>query len=226
MVCEPVAPNVQQPHTRAKPRRDPLASPARNRGGMKAAWIVLMLVLFVAGCGDDDPASRAAGWREHADERRGFRVALPPGWDLAEQSLSPEVTDPVEVFLAASFPLDESRGLCRSLERIPPDQALVTLQERGRGAFGGPDFPPRPATFEPDPSLPGTSTWPYCASGDQQRPIPMDDYWFGFGDGGRAFHVFVGVGKEVPAELRREAFAILDTLRFDPGVKPDWQSAG
>jgi hypothetical protein len=47
-----------------------------------------------------------------------------------------------------------------------------------------------------------------------------------FGDAGRVFHVFVGVGKDAPEEVRREAFEILDTLRFDPGVKPDWQSAG
>ena len=129
---------------------------------MKQAWIALTLAAVVAGCGcgdDPGPEDRAAaapeadavsappGWREHPDEPRGFRVALPPGWNLAEQSLSPEMGDPVE-------------------------------------------------------------------------------YWFGFGDAGRAFHVFVGVGKDAPAELRREAFAILDTLRFDPEVKPDWRSAG
>jgi hypothetical protein len=192
---------------------------------MKAAWIVLMLVLFVAGCGDDDDSARApAGWREHVDDRQGFRVSLPPGWHRAEQG--PTGGDPVEILLVATFPLERSRGLCRSLTGIPPNQVLVNLQERGRGAYGGPDFPPRPATFEPDPSLPGTSTWPYCVSGDHQQPIPMDDYWFGFGDSGRAFHVFVGVGKEAPAELRREAFEILDTLRFDPGAKPDWRSVG
>ena len=195
---------------------------------MKAAWIALTLVLVVAGCGseaDPEPASDE-GWREHVDQGRGFRVAFPPGWELADQSLSPSVTDPVEILLVASFPVDESRGLCRSLEGIPPDQALVTLQERGRGAYGDQSFPPRPASFEPDPALPGGSTWPYCGSGDHKPPIPMLDYWFGFGDAGRAFHVFVGVGTSAPAELRREAFEILNTLRFDPEVKPDWQSAG
>jgi hypothetical protein len=131
----------------------------------------------------------------------------------------------VEIFLAATFPLEPSRGLCRSLAGIPPDQALVTLQERGSGARGDPTFAPRPSSFEPDPDLPGTSTWPYCLGGDDKPPIPMDDYWFGFKDAGRAFHVFVGVGRAAPPELRREAFEILNTLRFQPG-KPDWPSAG
>jgi hypothetical protein len=153
---------------------------------MKAAWIVLVLVLVVAGCGDEADPERASagdenppgtplGWREHVDDRRGFRFALPPGWHLAGQSLTPTMGDPVEILLVATFALEESRGLCRSLTDIPPDQALVTLQERGIGAHGGPSFPPRPATFEPDPSLPGSSTWPYCISGDQGRPIPMLD---------------------------------------------------
>jgi hypothetical protein len=195
---------------------------------MVPARIALTLVLAAAGCGGGDGAAGPAtgAWREHVDERRGVRVSLPPGWNRARQPASPSIGDPVEILLVATFPMTESRGLCRSLTSIPPDQALVTLQERGRGAFGGPSFRPRPASFEPDPKLPGTSTWPYCVHGDDHPPIPMDDYWFGFGDAGRAFHVFVGVGKDAPEEVRREAFEILDTLRFDPGVKPDWQSAG
>jgi hypothetical protein len=210
---------------------------------MKPVWIPLSLVLAVVGCGGDgedgrvpagdagraaaaDPGPAPEGWREHVDERRGFRVSLPPGWHRAEQSLSPSMGDPVEILLVGTFPLDESRGLCRSLTGIPPDQALVTIQERGRGAYGGPSFPPRPATFQPDPRLPGTSTWPYCVNGDDEPPIPMDDYWFGFGDAGRAFHVFVGIGREASPDVTGQAFQILDTLRFDPEVKPDWRSAG
>jgi hypothetical protein len=190
---------------------------------MKRALIALTLSAVVAGCGGgEDPRE---GWRQHVDERRGFSVALPPGWHRAEQSLTPAMGDPVEIFLAATFPLAKSRGLCRTLAGIPPDHALVTLQERSGGARGDPTFPPRPGEFEPDRNLPGTSTWPYCLRGDDEPPIPMEDYWFGFRDAGRAFHVLVGVGRDAPPELRREAFEILDTLRFQPG-KPDWASAG
>jgi hypothetical protein len=34
------------------------------------------------------------------------------------------------------------------------------------------------------------------------------------------------VGKEAPADLRGQAFEILDTLWFDPEVKPDWRFSG
>jgi hypothetical protein len=199
---------------------------------MRAVSILaLILVVAASGCGGEQAsvnagASVPGGWREHADERRGFSVSLPPGWHLAEQSPAAMGGDPVEILLAATFPLEESPGLCRPLAQIPPDQAIVSLMERGRGAFGDPTFPPRPASFEADPDLPGSSTWPYCLGGDHAPPVPMLDYWFGFSDSGRAFHVFVGVGKEAPSELTREAFSIFDTLRFDPDVKPDWRSVG
>jgi hypothetical protein len=54
----------------------------------------------------------------------------------------------------------------------------------------------------------------------------MLDYWFGFGDAGRAFHVLVAIGRNARPELRRDAFRILDSLRFDPSVKPDWRASG
>jgi hypothetical protein len=54
----------------------------------------------------------------------------------------------------------------------------------------------------------------------------MLDYWFGFSDAGRAFHVFVGIGKDAPPDVRRDAFRVLDSLRFDPAVKPGWRSSG
>jgi hypothetical protein len=196
---------------------------------MSRVRIALLLALALSGCGggeDGEPRASSGDWREHADERRGFRVSLPPGWHRAERSLSPTIVDPVEILLVASFPVDESRGLCRTIADIPPDEALVTIQERGRGAAGQASFPPRPEAFEPDPKLPGGSTWPYCLDGDHRAPIPIDDYWFGFGDAGRAFHVLVGLGKEAPPQLSEEAFAILDTLRFDPEAKPDWPASG
>jgi hypothetical protein len=54
----------------------------------------------------------------------------------------------------------------------------------------------------------------------------FSDHWFGFSDGGRHFHVLVAFGPRASAEVQREAWAILDGLRVDPGVVPDWQSSG
>ncbi|HEX5898513.1 MAG TPA: hypothetical protein VFY32_03860 [Solirubrobacteraceae bacterium] len=44
-------------------------------------------------------------------------------------------------------------------------------------------------------------------------------------DGGRAFHVMVAFGPQASAEVQRQAWAILDSLRVDPGAVPDWKSS-
>jgi hypothetical protein len=136
------------------------------------------------------------------------------------------IGDPVEILSVATFAISRNRGLCRSLAAVPPDQALVNLMERGRGAYGGPSFPPRPLKFGPDPELPGTSTWRHCAGGEKPGPVPVLDYFFGFGDAGRAFHVLVAIGRAAHPSVRRQAFRILDTLRFDPDIRPHWRSVG
>ena len=189
--------------------------------------MLLCLVVGVLGCGEQSrPAPLAAERRPVAAGDAGYEVRVPPGWHRAKSSLSPSLVDPREILAIATFRLRAGEELCDALQRVPPADAFLTVQERGRGAYGEPGFPPRPRAFEPDPDLPGTSTWPYCAGGDHKPPIPMLDYWFGFSDAGRAFHVFVGVGKEAPTDVTREAFEILNSLRFDPSVTPDWRSSG
>jgi hypothetical protein len=180
--------------------------------------VLLALAVLVLPRVGDRPPERHRG--------DGYVITVPDGWHRAPASLTRGLVDPREIVAVATFPLRPGHEICATLQRIPPDQAFVTIQERGRGAFGDPGFPPRPPRFEPDPGLVGTSTWPYCAGGDGKAPIPMLDYWFAFSDAGRAFHVFVGVGEDAPAELRDTAFGIVNSLRLDAAVTPDWRSSG
>jgi hypothetical protein len=202
--------------------------------------VATVLVVVVAGCSETqterrerDHGARAetGGWTTYADKRWGYTVTFPSSWHRAERSLTSTITDPVEILSLATFSMREADELCRdrgrgALARVHPAGALVTVQERGRGAYGGVDFPPRPARFSPSPELPGRSTWPYCAVAPGDPPLPILDHWFGFGDAGRAFHVLVAVGRSAPEGVRRDAFGVLDRLRFDPNVKPGWQSSG
>jgi hypothetical protein len=103
-----------------------------------------------------------------------------------------------------------------ALEAIGPRDAFVTLMERGRGDVG---FPPRPERFGPE--LGDRSEVTECTTRDAYT-----DHWFGFDDGGRKFHVLVAFGSDAPAATREEAWGVLDSLRIDPGVRPDWPSAG
>ncbi len=47
-----------------------------------------------------------------------------------------------------------------------------------------------------------------------------------FADAGRHFYALVVVGPDAPRRVHKEAFALLDSLRFDRRVQPDWPSSG
>ena len=51
------------------------------------------------------------------------------------------------------------------------------------------------------------------------------DHWFGFTDGGRHFHVLVVFGPEASPQVQDQAWAILDSLKVDAHVQPDWQAS-
>lgn len=215
----------------------------RSSGAVVVSAIIGIAALFGCGARNRTHVEHAqlgrgthAGWHTYHSVRWGYDVSLPAGWHRATHSLTPNITDPVEILAVATFPFHPGQELCTTtgaLARVRPAGALVTIQERGIGAYGGPDFPSRPVRFRPDPRLPGRSEWPYCAAAQPNqrryrpvRPVPMRDYYFGFGDAGRAFHVLVAIGRKAPGSVRRNAFLVLDSLRFDPRVKPGWKTSG
>ena len=155
----------------------------------------------------------------------GLAGELPPGWQRATVSLTPGLEDPREVLSVGTYPLRYRPTDCAhlptsALEDLGPRDAFVTLQERGLDPrTGWLDFPPRPARFGPE--LGGPSEAGECAAGSR-----FTDYWFGFTDGDRHFHVLVAFGADAPVSVRREAWAILDDLRIDPAVRPNWRSVG
>jgi hypothetical protein len=152
-------------------------------------------------------------------------VTLPAGWQLAPRSLTPHLTDPREVVAAATYPLRYRTTACAhmpgsALEDLGPQDAFVTLQERGldrRSSWKG--FPARPRHF--GPRLDGASEARQCVP-----KARFTDHWFGFTDGGRHFHVLVAFGPKASAKTRRQARGILDGLRIDRTVRPGWPSSG
>ena len=175
----------------------------------------------IAGCS----GHAASPPRLTTERARGVTVELPPGWQRASVSLTPDLTDPREVLSVATFPLRYRATRCNhiagsALEDLGPRDAFVTLLERGLdpgSTWAG--FPPRPAHF--GPGLGGPSEASACVPSAH-----FTDHWFGFTDGGRHFHVDVAFGPEAPEAVRRQAWGILDSLRIDPRVRPDWRSSG
>jgi hypothetical protein len=150
-------------------------------------------------------AAVAAVCGQHVDSHR-LSVDLPPGWQVARESLTPTLLDPREVLSVGTYPLHYRAVGCNhmpssALLDLGPTDALVTLQERHADTH----FPPRPARFGPHPN--DGSEAPECVPSAR-----FTDHWFTFSDNGRNFHVLVAFGPRASAETQREAWEILDEL--------------
>jgi hypothetical protein len=192
-----------------------------------AALAVLM------GCGSesrtDRPTQASARWTIETDRDHGFSVELPSGWIRASGKITPQITDPLEILTVATLPIAgaDPQGVCEpgsrpELRAFTERDALVMLQESGRGALriNPRSHPPRPERFRPE-NFPDGSTFTDCFVGE----LPVEDHWFGFADAGRAFHVLLIIGRAAPRDVHDEAWGILDRLRFDPDVRPDWKAS-
>jgi len=202
---------------------------------VRAPLIVVALVLPLAlvGCGGGPTDSRASSLATadapsqpatHESSRWGYSVEIPAGWHRAERSLS-NLTDPVEILVAATYEPRVGGQDCGPLEfgGFDARQVLVTVLERGLDPGSEwTDFPPRPAHFEFESGM--TSEFADCVR--DRQDIPLRDHWFRFTDAGRHFHVLVVIGADAPHEAADAAYRMLDSLRFDPAVKPDWRAAG
>jgi hypothetical protein len=196
--------------------------------------------VLVAGCGDQaglatgargEPcverervAERESGppeWTTYLSAERGYAVSFPEGWQRATESLTPLLAEPRELLSLGTFPLHYEKRDCEhvptaALESMSEEDVLLTILERAApGRSVSEDFPPRPASFAFEPDRGSEAPW--CVHG----PVRFADHWFTFTDAGRHFHVLVALGHSAPAELRRQAYGILDTLRVDPEVRPD-----
>jgi hypothetical protein len=179
--------------------------------------LALTLSALLAACGS---ASRPATSTTTAN---GLTVALPAGWQSAHESLTPHLTDPREQLAVGTYPLRYRETGCAhvpgsALEDLGPTDAFVELEERGIGASAS-GFPARPEHF--GPTLGSRSEASGCVPSAR-----FEDHWFTFSDAGRRFHVRVAFGPDAPQAIRRQAWAILDSLRVDPATHPTWRSVG
>jgi len=196
-------------------------SPARWGALAIAAAITAAVALAVALPGEVDepgpaPAPDRRGGSAFHDRSRRFRVEIPAGWDRARGVVIPEVTNPREIFVVSTFPLDglgEPCGLFYDhvIDRMGPREGLVAVQERlGHAVAGPPVFPPRPAHFR----LPFRRPEPRgCGHKRERRPVR--DWWIPFRSAGRDFYAQVAIGPRAPDSLRRDARRLLDSLRFE-----------
>jgi hypothetical protein len=164
-------------------------------------------------------ASPSRAPSEYVDRDYAYRVRVPAGWWRARQSLTPHLLDPREILTAATFPLRLHGGPCAqnpgALADMGPRDVLVTVQERA--GTRGPEFVARPRRFTAGMGVPSEAT------GCVRHPT-FSARLIDFRDGPRFFLAIVAIGKSAPADARRAAFAMLDSLHFGL-YRPRWQPA-
>jgi hypothetical protein len=164
------------------------------------------------------PDSDRRGGSTFHDPARRFSVEIPAGWQRAREVVIPEVTNPREILVVSTFPLDglgEARGpfYDHVLDHIGPGEGLVTVQERLGHAVAGPRvFPSRPAHFRLPPGMPEPR-----GCGHKRDRRPLRGWWIPFRAAGRDFYAQVVIGPRAPDSLRRDASRLLDSLCFERG---------
>lgn len=181
----------------------------RRRGVFPVAGLLLVALVaagaLVARPRDRERVAAPAQWS--TTTKNGITVSLPPGWFLAQETLTPRLTDPHEVLSAASFPLAYSEGRCNhqpdgAAAPMTSHDAFITLQERRAGGL----FGPRPDRFA---QALGSRLYS-CL------PV-MESLMFEFSEAGRSFHALVYLGRQASQETKDRAFRILDRLRIQAG---------
>jgi hypothetical protein len=146
------------------------------------------------------------------DSNRPFRVTVPADWYWAEDSLTPKLVDPRELFATGTFPLVFRETECQHLpgsvlRDITATDVFLTVQERVSEV--APDvYPGRPDDFrqKEDQPVEGLECVP--------EGVPYDAYWIGFSENGRNFYALLAIGKDAGAATRDDAWAALNS--FEP----------
>lgn len=183
-------------------------------GGVAAAQSLMTdePVMFpVEGSSPTPSPGGGSGEQSFTDEENGFTVTYPDDWHRAEESLTPNLADPIELFSVSSIPLVYQETDCShmptgALEEMGDSDVFVSVQERGGRDGKRDNYPPRPADFSKD------------AEPSMLACIPEDlvANWIPFSDGGRRFYALVAFGHEAPTEDREGAWAVLNGVRFQP----------
>jgi len=165
---------------------------------------------------------------DYLDNEDGLWAEVPAGWTLADENLTPNLTDPREILSVGTFPLRVGGRAAtdaflpgNAIADLGSDDVFVTVQER-HGARAS-DFPARPRSFSPS-AICADGAEAGCAYGTALGLQGIRAWWIPFADpvSGRGFYSFVAMGEDAyrdPA-INAAAWRLLDSLAFDATGAP------
>jgi hypothetical protein len=147
----------------------------------------------------------------HSDEHE-FSITHPSSWNRAEQSLTPLLSDPLEIFSVGTQELRPGGELCahmpdNALADMGPADAFVTIQEEQELHDEGETYPPRPLHFGDTEDFDLDH-----GAGVECVPPHLQAGWMNFEDGGRAFYVLAVAGPDASEQTVDQIWAVLDSL--------------
>jgi hypothetical protein len=160
------------------------------------------------------------------DEARGYVVTYPATWTVADENLTPWLSQPGEILSLGTFPLrvsdhpDDGFRLFdapvapAALEDMRSDDAFVSLQESGRAAGFDDDRPDHFGPLACDEAIYGCRPSQDPDLPEAWRDPPFRAWWIPFLDDGRAFYLFVAIGNDASPELTQETWEVADSLSF------------
>jgi hypothetical protein len=226
---------------RVEPRLDPIIRGGARIRGARLVASVAVVVVFVAGVvwaatqigarhATAPLDSRTPTPTVYRDDRQGFSVVVPPGWQVAAEPLNTWVSSPHEILSMGTYSLRPGGEAAtdfqlpsHALEDLGPDDILIWVNEAGDAS----GFAERPARFEPSQPCGGDDWTRLCPEpGGRSQWLTIAGvhaWWLGFADAGRGFYVFVGMGARAYADPMRAQtpWEILDSLSFDPSTTAD-----
>jgi hypothetical protein len=157
-------------------------------------------------------AGAQPGWSEYQNAERGFSVEYPASWQRAASPMFPPIINPKSILAVSTFAIPRGAGKrecgivpSQVRDRVGAAGAAVLLTE-----FYGPSpkllrrTQPRPEAFHLD------------RSHLQPESGPSNEWLFNFKERDRMLTAAVVLGAHASPRLRRDAVAVLDSLRFDP----------
>jgi hypothetical protein len=182
------------------------ADRAYDRAIMRTLAAVALLGMVLAGCGGGSKHAPAATL--HRGD--GVTYLVPPGWHVAPRSLTPNLVNPRELFVAGTGRLRSGPGRCAQVPSaargaMGSQDVLVTVQERFGSAAG---VAARPRHFALSRFF--ESEADRCARGGYASHLTE------FQSGGRAFEALVAVGRSASRARVDEALGLLDSLKIAP----------
>ncbi|MEX2323263.1 MAG: hypothetical protein WEA29_05780 [Acidimicrobiia bacterium] len=165
---------------------------------------------------DDIPIVFNRAWVAH--EAEGYRFEVPAGWIVAEESLTPALAIPTEIFSAATFPMRPGGSRCAqvpefALEVTGPTSAFVSVQ-LGPGRYASLPHPEE-FTYEWLDEWGANTEAAECLYREDRHDLYIR--WVAFVDGDRALLVFVAIGDDASEETRAQVLDLLNSMEYVGG---------